>query len=211
MLIGSYTLLNTFERCKRQAHRRYVVKDLPKEKSVHLDWGQRVHDAMEEAIRGAPLPDDMLQWEHFLSPLGGAVAEAKLGVKEDWSPCGFFDPKCYFRTKIDVSMVKGNAAAIVDWKTGKRREDADELEINAALLKAHMPELETITGWYVWLKDNALGTVHDLSATAGKQAEISRRMSVVRQSEQMSYWPPTENALCGWCPVKDCEFWRERR
>lgn len=212
-LVGSYTLLSTFERCKRQAQHRYVLKDTPFTPTEASTWGNRVHEAMENALKRGDLklPQDMLAYERHLPPLKGSKAELKLGVRENWSPCGFFDSDVFFRTKIDVVMQAGATAAIVDWKTGKRREDADELEINAALLKAHHPELEKITGWYVWLKDDALGKEHDLSGAAGKQAEISRRMSVVRQSEQMNYWPPTENALCGWCDVRGCEFRRERR
>lgn len=207
LVIGSYTLLKTFEQCPRQAHHRFVLRDLPFEETEAIKWGSRVHKALENRIRrGTPLPDDMPKYEKWVTSLPHAEAEMKVAVRQDWSFCDFFADDVWFRGKADVVAVNGSSAIIVDWKTGKRREDPDELEILAALLKARHPELLNIVGWYVWLKDHALGKLHHLSAVADKRKEIDARMAQVARAEQHEHWPPNETPLCGWCGVKTCEF-----
>lgn len=206
-MIGSYTFLRTFEQCPRQAHHRFVLRDLPFEETDAIKWGSRVHKALEDRIkRGTPLPADMPKYEKWVASLPHAQAEMKLAVRQDWSPCDFFADDAWFRGKADVVAVNSTSAIIVDWKTGKRREDPDELEILAAMLKARHPELIGIVGWYVWLKDEALGKLHHLSAVADKQKEIDVRMAEITRAGEHDYWPPNETPLCGWCSVKSCTF-----
>lgn len=211
MIVGSYTLLNTFERCARQAHHRFVLKDQKFVETEEIRWGTRVHEAMEARLNGKPLPDEMKHHEEWFAELTGAKAEVKLGVRRDWTPCGFFDKDVWFRGKLDVLLKTALGAVIIDWKTGKRREDADELKIFAALLKAHHPDLQRISGWYLWLKDRSVGRLHDLSDAKTKQAEITGRMERLDRSLATGYWPPHETPLCGWCSVQSCEFHPEKQ
>lgn len=204
-MIGSYTLLKAFEQCARQAQRRYITKDLPFEESDASRWGTRVHEAMEARLNGKPLPKEMQLHEAWFADLTGAKAEVKLGVRRDWSPCGFFDKDVWFRGKLDVLLLAPLMAIIIDWKTGKRREDPDELEIFAALLHAHHPR-KRIIGWYVWLKDKAVGKLHDLSNTEAKTAEITERMARAEYAIRTNHFPPNETPLCDWCGLKTCEF-----
>lgn len=202
---GSFTLLKTFDQCPRQAHHRYVLKDIPFEESDASRWGSRVHKAMEDWLtKQAPLPEGMGIYESFLRALKGASAEMKLAVRRDWSPCDFFAKDVWLRGKADVVHMQGSAAVIVDWKTGKVREDPDELEILGEMLKAKHPEITMLAGWYVWLKDLRLGKVHHLNADA--RPGIERRMNKFEDSLRVNHWPPNETPLCGWCSVKTCEF-----
>jgi hypothetical protein len=68
---------------------------------------------------------------------------------------------------IDAHIIKDDTAAVFDWKTGEEREDPFELEIFGLLLKVHHPELKTVKGHYVWLRNLKLGEEHDLSDFAG--------------------------------------------
>lgn len=212
--VWSFTLLNTYANCPRQAHHKYVLKDLAgEEPSPAMTWGIEVHEAMEARIKGKRLPENMTPYEAFVAPLTGARAEMKLGVRHDFTPCGFFDQEVAGRGKLDATVVQpgGENAVIVDWKTGARREDSFELELFSVLLKAHYPKLKKITGWYVWLKDKRIGTIHDLSDTERSRAEIENRVAQLRRSFAVDAWPPRQSGLCPWCPVKKCEFHPERR
>jgi PD-(D/E)XK nuclease superfamily len=206
-LVGSYTLLKCFENCRRQAHHRYVLKDKPFVETKEIKWGTQVHEALEARVgHKQPLPEGMESYERFAKPIEGAVVEWKAGIREDGSPCDFFAKDVWFRGKLDVTLVGGRYACIVDWKTGKRREDPDELELFAVLLKAKHRSLEKITGFYVWLRDGALGQSHDLSGTVVKLAELRGRMEKVKEALRAEHWPPHQGPLCGWCNVTTCEF-----
>lgn len=204
----SHSFLAKWDQCPRQAHHAYVLKDLPKEDSEALRWGNRVHKAMESRIGGKPLPDEMAHWEPLVAQLDGrgAKAELMLGMKEDGTSCGFFDNGVWLRGKVDVLVAFNATAVLFDWKTGKRKEDPEELEIHAVLLKAHKPHLESFSGRYVWLKDGEVGQRHELSAVKDKAIELHNRAAEIRKAFDAGYFPPRQTPLCGWCPVKSCEF-----
>lgn len=210
-MIHSHYTLNTWEICPRQYYHKIVLKDLLREaKSQAQTWGIQVHSAMEARInKGTPLPKKMEKWEPLVN-FGPYVtkAEVKLGMRENGLPCGFFDSDCWLRGVVDVHISHPDGlatAAIADWKTGKRREDPEELAIHAVLLKAHFSHYEKITGFYVWLQDSAVGQPHDLSATDQKRESLRETIDEIGHQSAMGYFPPKQNPLCSWCKVT-CEY-----
>jgi hypothetical protein len=138
-------------------------------------------------------------------------AELMLGMREDGSPCPFFADDVWLRGKLDVVLIpeaRGDMAFIIDHKTGKPREDPDELRLHALLLKASLPQLDTIKGWYNWLATCEMGRVHDLSDTVSAFDVVRARHNVIRSSYELGEdaFAPKQNPLCPWCPVKACEF-----
>jgi hypothetical protein len=99
----------------------------------------------------------------------------------------------------------GTAALLLDWKTGKKREDPTELATNAMLVQAHNPQLTTIKGRYVWLKDGVLGEEHDVSDTASTWAAVNNTVEEIRDCQAENNWPKKQGPLCAWCNVFDCE------
>ena len=201
-------MLSAFDKCPRQTFHRYVAKDLPKETSSAMDWGIAVHEALEHRVRDyVPLPEGMERYEDRAAalPLGSQV-EQKLGIRFNGSPCDFFATDVWGRGKLDIFVINGPHAVIIDWKTGKVREDPDELEIFAVLLRAHHPELVSILGFYVRLASGRIGRTHDLSDTVVKLAQIRGRWERVQKANRTDHWPPQQSPLCGWCNVYSCEF-----
>jgi hypothetical protein len=204
--VYSYTLLNNYANvCPHQTYRRYVKKDQPFVETEAMRWGNKVHEALEYRLGGKPLPPDMQQWEPIVAAFDGrgATAEQKLGIRRDGKPCGFFDDGVFFRGKIDVALINGSTAYILDWKSGKSNyESAFEIETNALLLHCLHPHLKKIVGAYAWLKENQLGQLHDLSDTNGTWQRV---MELVDQFEADNTWEKRKSGLCGFCSVEDCE------
>jgi hypothetical protein len=217
--VASYTFLRDWTNCPHKAFRKSIKKDLPK--FVHTKeskWGDEVHTAFEVRIKhGTAFPAEMAKYEAIAAPLvaAGAVAEKMLGITVDGKLCDFFAPGVWLRGKIDATVAKGDTAAIFDWKTGKRREERDELDIHAVLLKAWQPTVQRVVGSYVWLQDNEVGKPWDVSATGKTLAEIRSTMDQVANCIEIEDFPKRPNPLCGgeWgsCPVEDCEFRRGPR
>lgn len=207
----SHSLLSDFANCPEKACRKYVVRDLPKEDMTpERQWGIDVHKALEDRLNSGAHTELSRPYEHFVTSLVGPTldnrpsAERKLGVTSGGGPASFFgDP--WGRGVIDVLKVDGPNALILDWKTGKVREDPAELFTHAILVKAHFPEVKKITGAYVWLKENKLGKPYDLSNTERAWNAAVASMRTLKGYLETGYFPKTPNALCGWCPVKDCE------
>ena len=211
--VASYTFLRDWNNCPYKAFRKSIKKDLPK--FVHTKetkWGDEVHVAFEVRIKhGTAFPAEMAKYEAIAAPLvaAGAVAEKMLGITVDGKLCDFFAHGVWLRGKIDSTVARGNTALIFDWKTGKRLEDRDELDVHAVLLKAWQPTIQKIAAHYVWLQDNEVGKSHDVSDTGKTLAEIRSTMAQVANCIEIEDFPKRPNPLCGWCDVLDCEFNRK--
>jgi hypothetical protein len=212
--IGNYTFYSNFQNCPHKAWHMYVLKDLPHTpKSKEQNWGNDVHSAMEKRVRdGVPLPELMAPAEgiakviHELREPAEVDAELYIGMTQQGQPCPSRSDDCWFRGKIDVAVRLAPNAWIVDWKTGKVREEPFELETNALLLKINWPELTNIVANYFWMQSGTHGLryhCNDHSRTFGTLQSIRAEMD--HYELQGHGWPKRKNPLCGWCPVKSCE------
>ena len=216
----SYSFLNDLANCPFKAYRKYVKRDLPKETSPELEEGIRVHKVAEDIINGREVSDPTARaLEPYVFPLiqQGAKAEVKLGMTEGFHPADFWgnsfrngQPPPWGRGKADVLILKPPAAFIVDWKTGKVREDDRELRQLALLVRANYPEVARISGCYVWLKEGRMGVVYDLSDVNRTYHGTVASMAQAQAYQDAGDWPKIKNPLCSYCPVTDCENWRPR-
>jgi hypothetical protein len=212
-LVYSYSLLNTWAICPHQCYRRYIKKDLPYVETPEMAYGNVVHKAMEQRLRGTPLPDNLQKHEPLVIPIENVTKiaplkiepELKLGMRHDGKSCGFFDDSVFLRGVLDVPIVGRQAAALIDWKTGKPREDPYELEIGALLLQARYTNVKIIIGRYVWLKENRLGEEHDVSDTDRTWRSVRTTVGQISDAVQTGDFPKTKGPLCKWCNCFDCE------
>ena len=212
--ILSHTFLSNYENCPRKAWHMYVAKDLPWEEATpEMLEGRRQHEAFDKALKAnnAELAPDKVTASFVLQADGIKEYEHKMAIAASGSPCNWQVECTFFRGVADVSIVAPPNALILDWKTGKKREDPTELEGFALLLKAHYPNLEYIGGAYVWLNYGGMGPLHDLSKAPEKAyRRIKNQWEGLKARPLEKEWNATPNALCGWCRVKTCEHWRAR-
>jgi hypothetical protein len=226
--VWSHTSLACWETCPRQFYHRYVAKDAVFESSPAAARGTLVHGAMEARLRyKAPLPEDM-PYEKLAASLDGKpmVVEAPLGIQDDGGACDWWGPGVAGRGKPDVVILSDETACILDWKTGKIREDPTELETFAVLIHAHFPEIKKFTGYYIWLANGTASTVSTIGSKytldwrkrwqtiLKTSAEIGRAIQSLNGAahgtlnpirprggcasvpEGLERFPPTPNGLC---------------
>lgn len=208
--IYTYTNVSTYENtCPYQMFRVYVKKDIPYVGSPEQVFGTQVHDAFDKRVAGKkPLPVEMAQWEPFAAAFDPYQARTELqaAITRDGRPTGYWDNDCFFRGKIDVAVIYTPNASIVDWKTGgSRYESPFEIACGALMLKAANPQLTTIKGRYVWLKENRAGTEYDLSDFNSTWAKLNNIVEKIEDSMASGEWEKRRTPLCGWCRVFDCE------
>jgi hypothetical protein len=210
-VVYSYTLLKTADTCLYKCYRQYIKRDLPFDKTPEIKWGEEVHEAMEYRIGGKPLPLHMQHWEPLVAAYVERKArpEMKTGLTKNGKPTGFFDNDVWLRCKIDTTIFSPTtsvrSAFLADWKTGSSKyEDPFELEIQALTLTARLA-LTKVAGHYVWLKENRIGEIHDLSDFNATWAKINNKVEVIEDCMVSGEWPKTRSPLCGWCGCLDCE------
>lgn len=210
-MIFAHTNLASFELCPRQFEHKYVLKDLPKEApSPALKEGRDAHQAFEARLgKKTPLPEAFATYEPFCLSAEAYPApqvELSLAMSKTGQPTGFWQSDAWLRGKIDLALVKEPSAVLLDWKTGKRREDPDELEIFGLLFTVNFPLVKHVAGCYIWLKENRVGEIYDLTPSEESFVRLKARTERVEAAIAARFFPPIQNALCGWCPVRACQF-----
>jgi hypothetical protein len=218
----SYSSIKTFEQCpKKYYHLKVVkdVKDIPGEAAI---YGTMVHEAAEHFIKsGTPIPDKFA----FIRPTverlaaidGDKHCELRLGViKTDtgYEPTTFFGKNVWYRGIVDLLIVDGDRAWMVDYKTGKNAKYADmkQLDLMAGAIFVKFPQVQEIKSALLYVVSN------DLIPKTHHREKLDEYMSVfddeldrLEGAELSGVWNPKSGPLCGWCPVVECEHYRPRR
>jgi hypothetical protein len=145
---------------------------------------------------------------------GQRLIEHRLAIDASFQPCAYFDKKVqvWCRTQLDVGLIGTNKAVVIDWKTGKRKPDSEQLMHAAAMVFAHFPFLEEVHVAFVWLPDRKLDsdkfTREQVSQIWNVFLPRVRRLEIAHETNR---WQAKPSGLCGkWCPVtrQHCEYGR---
>lgn len=212
----SFSVLDMFELCHKKYFHLKVEKDFKDSDNEAASDGKFIHVAMfNRVINGVALPIQLRQHEsiadRFATTKGEKTGEMKLALNEAFEPRDFFANDVWVRAVLDLLIVRGDTAILVDWKTGKKKERWDQLRLAAAVLSRYMPEIEHFKLVFVWLKD------HDLSQSEVGKADMKAiwleflpRVSVIKDAIRTTDFPAMQSPLCAWCPVTTCPHWKER-
>lgn len=207
----SYTVLSCDDTCPEQMRQLYIVKQFKKSYATS-QGGIDDHKVLEQRLRyKQPLPPPLAKAEPMVASLeasGTPEVEVSYAVKRDLSPTGFWDG--YLRGKYDVVVRTPTTAFIGDWKSGKVRETADQLEIGALLLMANKPEVDTVVGANLWLQVQKVGTPYTFRRAENNERWLKwvRRMQVIESRDPNVEWERRDGPLCRYCPVATCVNYR---
>lgn len=215
-LAWSFSTLDMFEKCAKKYYHLKVIKDRKEPDNQWQADGKFVHDALfKYAIEGVPLPLTLRHMvelaDKLLALTGERHGELKLCLNEKFKPVAWFAKNAWVRAVVDLAIVNKNHAAIIDWKTGKRKEGFDQLKLSAAILSRYMPEIEEFTLIYAWLKDDELSHTK-IHKDELKQVwlEFLPRVSQIDEANKTTTFPANPTPLCGYCPITDCPHWIDR-
>ena len=222
----SHSALECHANCAKQYHHKYVLKDLPpEEKSAEQDWGIFVHKQFEYYLTrpGFELPVDLKIHQPFLDKLcaeGEAdgcklLAERKVALSiNPFAACEYFAPNVWWRGVIDAQAINTREARvrIADFKTGKKKDDWCQLAENAIWTFVQYPDVQLVNAQYYWVTDQTVTKkVWGRSEIDSLVEMFAPKLSAYVQSFRSETFTPRQSGLCGWCPVKSCVFWRDRK
>ena len=221
-LAWSHSALDVYLTCPRKYYEAKVTKAWVEEfKGPAAEWGTAVHKAFERRIKfGSPFPPNMVQWEALAHKLAGQKGvihlEMQLALNEQLEKVDWFAKDVWCRTIIDYACInqKTGNALILDYKTGKKKDDDRQLALMAAVIFEVYPNINKIVSGYLWLKDGQeLAKATFLREHKGKLwNQYLPTVQAVQQSMMTGQWPEKPSGLCyGWCPVQDCKNWQPKR
>jgi RecB family exonuclease len=142
---------------------------------------------------------------------GETSGELKFAMARSFDPVEYFAPNVFVRVVVDLLNVRGSTALIIDYKTGKPKPGFTQLELSAAVLSTHLPEIETFKMAYVWLADRKVSP-HTLTKQQliGVWNTILPRVAKIESALRTTDFPAKQTGLCKYCPVKTCVHWKPR-
>lgn len=210
----SFSSLKEYVNCPKQYQEVKVLRRFVKSTTPQMLYGTEVHKACEDYVNeGKPLAKNYERFKPVLDSLvaipGTKYAEHKMALSLAKEACGYHD-KYWVRGIVDLLIVDGEEAYIVDYKTGSARyPDVKQLKLMALMTFAHFPEVKRI-------KAGLLFVMHDVFvAEAYTRDDINKLwesfggdLERLRLSFENDTWQANPTPLCGWCPVKTCEFYK---
>lgn len=222
----SISSLTDFTNCPKAYYEKRIAKSVVEEQGDAAAWGDYVHKEFEKylkseslahAVPSHTLPDDLRQYTSYLQSIaamnGAHHYECKYAINSKMEPCEFFDPDVWCRGIIDVLVIDGEVARIIDHKTGKRKPGSLQLQLNALLVMIHHPDVQVVETAYFWLKDKKLDPESFIRTDYAKLwNDFLPQLRPYMVAHQKEVFVPRPSGLCnGWCPVKQCEYWKPKR
>jgi hypothetical protein len=213
-LAHSFSALTMYENCPQRYYRQRIKKDVKDLGSKASEEGQRIHKMLELRLTdGRELPEELQSVELLCSKIesapGELLIEEELTLNDALKPVGWFDKDAWFRVKVDVLLINGSTAVVLDWKNGKRKVDYFQMESTAANIFMHYPEVETVKTSLIWLKtmatDPEIYTKKEHFHSSWES--IYERVSLIEKSLEKDEWPAKPSGLCSYCPAQtSCKY-----
>jgi hypothetical protein len=194
-----------------------VVKDVVDEGGEASKHGERIHAFLENRLKdNTDLPQEIAQYDTLCKAVerlaeGGVLeVERELVLNDNLMPTGWWDADAWIRSKLDVLVIKGSDAVVMDWKTGKRNPDQFQMQLFAVQVFKHFPEVQRVKTSLVWLKDMNMDSEQYTRLDANKLwADIMKRIQRIHTSLEHDNWPAKPSGLCRFCPARhDCDYAR---
>lgn len=206
----TYSQLDSFESCPKKFYHLKVIRDVVEGPTVHTEWGTTVHTAFEDFINiGTQLPEGMTQWQPLANKLaqlpGQKLTEVKFSIDRNFQPTEWKDS--WSRGIADLVVICGEKAAVMDYKTGKRKP-TEQLDLYANYIFHYHPEVTKVTTGFVWLKEKRIDWKPiERTSLPNLWQSLLPRIAKLESAYQRDSWPAKTSGLCrAWCPVTSCQF-----
>jgi hypothetical protein len=218
----SYSSIKTFQQCPKKYYHLKVAKDVKDEGSQATIYGQELHKAAENYIQfDTPLPEQFAFMQELLDSLkkipGEKYCELKLGIAlrdGKYVACDFFAKDVWWRGVADLVIINGDTAFSVDYKTSKNAKYADtkQLDLVASAIFTHFPQVKTIkSGLLFVVSKDFIKKDHDAMFRTAYIEHFKFDIERIDTATKTGVWNAVAGPLCGYCPVKTCHNYRERK
>lgn len=214
----SHSSLKDYEGCARRYHEVKILKKYPFQETEATRYGTQLHLAAEEHIRDdKPLPPQFAFIQPTLDALkkkpGRKLAEQKMALDEELCPVGWFDKKVWVRGIADLLILDDEnlTAWVVDYKTGNNKyPDREQLVLMSLMVFRHYPHIREVKSALLFVvKEDMVKHSMSVDEAEAEWWRYRERVGRIAASMEADVWNPTRTPLCGWCPVKSCEFHKE--
>jgi len=206
----SYSRLSTFENCPLQFEYLYVNKAVQDNGNEFTQYGTRVHESLEhyaktrdpehltlETRKFAPIVDRIMSKE------GEKWFEYQMAISPDKTPCDWFSPTVWLRSVADVLIVHKDTAWVLDYKTGKVKDNPTQMQLFACMTMLHFPQVQKVKTSFIWLvHDSTTNAEYSREGFDGLWRGLEQRFARVQEGVDLGVFPAKPSRLCNWCAAK---------
>jgi CRISPR/Cas system-associated exonuclease Cas4 (RecB family) len=212
----SFSSLKDYTNCPRQYQEVKVLKNFTKSMTPQMLYGNEVHRALEDYVgEGKPLVKNYERFKPvldvFVNMEGTKYPEYKMGLDKEGNASAY--GKGYWvRGIVDLLIVDKDHAFIIDYKTGSNKyPEPKQLKLMALMTFAHFPDVNKIkAGLLFVMHDSFLAEEYTRDDIPKLWDYFKPDLERLELSYENGIWQTNPTPLCGWCPVKTCEFHKER-
>lgn len=211
----SHSALSAYETCPRRYYLVKVTKEVSDPPGEALSYGLEVHKAFEYRLKdGTPLPQHLAKFEGVASGLlrrpGDLLVEQQWAIDASFRQVPWFSKDTWCRAVVDAGKLHRTSMVLLDWKTGQRKPDSDQLKLSAGMAFAVYPEVQTVSTGFAWVGIGKLDPeVFHRSQVGDIWGTFLPRVARLEQAFRTGKWEPRPSGLCrNYCPVPKtlCEF-----
>lgn len=213
----SFSRLNLYSQCARKFKYR-VIDKVPQEQGdmTALLKGGAVHHMLEyypnkSSHKLAPKYQSIVDvfgktiiGEKYLSK--DSTREFSFGLDLKLNPCSYSNKLALFRGSIDYICIVNNTLHLIDWKTGKEKEqkwqDYSQLMYYAIYFFQAYPTIDSIKVSYVYVEHENMEN-ELLLERKYLQKYVNDLVLLIKRAEGDEVFDKTESPLCDWCPYQN--------
>ena len=217
MIKWSYSGLKDYVNCPRQYYEVKVAKNFTKRPTQQMLYGTAVHKALEDYVGdGKPLEKNYERYQPMLDALltieGERLPEYRMAINTELEPCTWGAEDYWVRGIVDLLVLGGDTAYIVDYKTGSAKyPDVNQLKLMSLMTYAHFPNIEHIKAGLLFVAHNTfINEVYHRDQSEDLWKDFLPDLERLKLSYDNDKWPENPTPLCGWCPVTTCQFHKVR-
>lgn len=198
----SFSRWKTYDSCPFLAKCKFVDKR-PEPQNPAAARGDEIHKNLEKYVKGQirtihPDVGKSFSSEVVTLRKKKASAELELAYTREWMPVTWFDKSVWCRVKVDAMLSSGNAARIIDYKSGKIREEHQlQLSLYAVAGLASNVKCDSVDTeiWYIDADETVTETY-----TRDQLPKLKREWEIrVKPMMSDKRFKPTPGNHCRWC------------
>ena len=214
----SYSSLKQYQNCPKQYQEIRVLKNYIVKQNEAMMYGKEVHTALENYVKeGVELAKNYQRFKPILDALinipGEKYPELKMALTYGKEPCAFNNKDRWVRGIVDLLIVDGMNAYIIDYKTGSNKyPDPKQLRLMALMTFCHFPDVQKIKAGLIFIMKNSFVNEEYHRKDMDKSwAMFEQPLKRLEYSYDNDVWEANPTPLCGWCSVDSCKHWKPKR
>lgn len=199
----SYSRLADYEACPAKAKYKHIDK-LKEPDSPVLARGTAIHKEAEQYSTGliSKLPESLARFAKEFAALRKVQkllnTESQIALTKDWKIGDWFGHEAWCRVVIDCWYLSDGDAIVIDYKTGKVREESlEQLGLYALAMFATHSSVDTVVAslWYLDSGDILTETFARADKSKLERQWVKRSLPLLKDQK----FKPTPGNACRWC------------